>query len=109
MQEKTVLMPFPIKKADTFFTRLKGLMFKKEAIQDEGLWILPCNSVHMFFMSFSIDVLLLNEHMEVVQLYPSLEPWRVTKPNKHAYSTLELPEGIINKLEISVGDVIKIS
>ncbi|WP_395580276.1 DUF192 domain-containing protein, partial [Pseudomonas syringae group genomosp. 7] len=36
--------------ADSFFTRFKGLMFRKEVIKEEGLWIMPCNAVHMFFM-----------------------------------------------------------
>ncbi|WP_158587417.1 DUF192 domain-containing protein [Neobacillus notoginsengisoli] len=106
MRNKLVNIPFPIKKADSFFARFKGLMFKKAPIRNEGLWIIPCNAVHMFFMSFAIDVVLINERMEVVCLYPDLQPWTATKPEKKAYSTLELPSGTIASLGIEIGDMI---
>ncbi|MFZ7943939.1 DUF192 domain-containing protein [Neobacillus sp. 19] len=108
MCEKTVFIPYQIKVADSFFTRLRGLMFRKDPIKDEGLWIVPCNSVHMFFMKFPIDVVLLNERKEVVKLYPNLKPWSMTKPLKAAYSTLELPAGSINNLGIIVGSFIHV-
>jgi uncharacterized protein len=109
MNVKTINIPFRISMADSFFTRFKGLMFRKEAIQNEGLWIVPCNVVHMFFMKFPIDIVLLNEQTEVVKVYESLKPWKMTKPVKAAYSTLELPAGSIEKLGISIGNKIQCS
>lgn len=109
MNEKDINIPYQIKMADSFFTRLKGLMFRKEPIQNEGLWIIPCNSVHMFFMKFSIDVVLLNKQNEVVKVYSRLRPWGMTKPIKAAYSTLELPAGAIEQLGIRVGSIIHCS
>ena len=99
-----IKIPFEIKRADTFFTRFKGLMFRKSPIEKEGLWISPCNAIHMFFMSFPIDVVLLNEQLEVVNLVPGIKPWRITKPVQAATSTLELPNGSIERLGIRVGD-----
>ena len=49
MKGKTINIPYQIKMADSFFKRFKGLMFRKEPIKNEGLWIVPCNAVHMFF------------------------------------------------------------
>jgi uncharacterized protein len=109
MDGKTINIPFQISMADSFFTRFKGLMFRKEAIENEGLWIVPCNAVHMFFMKFPIDIILLNEQKEVVKVYHSLKPWKMTKPVKGAYSTLELPAGAIEKLGISIGTKIECS
>lgn len=106
MKGKSITIPYRIKMADSFFERLKGLMFRREPIENEGLWIVPCNAVHMFFMNFSIDVVLLNEQNEVVKVYPQLNPWKITKPEKSAHSTLELPEGSINKLGIHIGSII---
>ncbi|CAH2714471.1 hypothetical protein BACCIP111895_01634 [Neobacillus rhizosphaerae] len=106
MKEKTITIPYEIKMADSFVTRLKGLMFRREPIKNEGLWIIPCNSVHMFFMNFSIDVVLLNKQNEVVKVYHNLQPWRATKPVKSAYSTLELPAGSINQFGIHIGSII---
>lgn len=100
-------IPFEIKRAETFFSRFKGLMFRKSPIQNEGLWISPCNAIHMFFMSFPIDVVLLNEHMQIVSTISGIKPWRVTRPVPGALSTLELPAGTIEKLGITVGDHIR--
>lgn len=109
MKEDVINISFQIKLADSFFKRFKGLMFRKEAIIEEGLWIIPCNSVHMFFMKFPIDVVLLSKQNRVLRVYPNLKPWRVTMPIKGAYSTLELPLGSIDKLGIKVGNFIDCS
>lgn len=109
MNGKTINIPFKIEMADSFFTRLKGLMFRKDPIKDEGLWIVPCNGVHMFFMKFPIDIVLLNKQNEVVAVHQDLKPWRITKPVKTAHSTLELPVGSIKKLGIGTGDNIHCS
>ena len=103
MEGKIVTIPYQIEMADSFFKRFKGLMFRKDPIKDEGLWIVPCNAVHMFFMKFPIDIVLLNKQNEVVALHHDLKPWRMTKPVKAAYSTLELPAGSIEKLGICIG------
>jgi uncharacterized protein len=103
MKESIIKIPYQISLADTFFKRLKGLMFRKTPIKNEGLWIVPCNSVHMFFMKFPIDVVLLDEKLRVVGLYHSLRPWKITRPVKKANSTLELPAGSVKKLGIDIG------
>ncbi|MCH6267633.1 DUF192 domain-containing protein [Neobacillus citreus] len=107
MQKKIITLPYQINMADTFFKRFKGLMFRKNPITNEGLWIVPCNAVHMFFMKFPIDVVLLDKQNEVVEIHHTLRPWRITKPVKEAYSTLELPAGSAEELGINVGCIIK--
>jgi uncharacterized protein len=107
MQGKVVNIPYQIELADSFFKRLKGLMFRKDPIKNEGLWIVPCNAVHMFFMKFPLDIVLLSERNEVIGLHHCLQPWKMTKPVKNAYSTLELPAGSAEKLGIRIGSVIQ--
>jgi uncharacterized protein len=109
MKTETITIPYQIQMADSFFLRLKGLMFRKEPIKNEGVWIVPCNAVHMFFMNFPIDIVLLNEQNEVVKIFENLQPWKMTKPLKSAHSTLELPSGSIEKFGISVGTIINCS
>jgi uncharacterized protein len=109
MSNKTINIPYQIKMADSFITRFKGLMFRKQPIQNEGLWIVPCKAVHMFFMKFPLDIILLNDQNEVVKVYISLKPWKMTKPMKEAYSTLELPAGSVDKLGIGIGYKIECS
>jgi hypothetical protein len=38
--------------------RLRGLMFRKEQLNKEALWLTPCNSIHMFFMRFPLRAFL---------------------------------------------------
>ncbi|MFC6038761.1 DUF192 domain-containing protein [Paenisporosarcina macmurdoensis] len=97
-----------IKHATTFWSRFRGLLFYKSPIVDEGLLITSCNSIHMFFMRFPIDVVFLNQNNIVVKVVLNLKPWRIVSPVHSAYSTLELPSGTISKWNICEGDTIDI-
>lgn len=101
-------IPYSIKLADSFFTRLKGLMFRKDQLVEEGLWISPCNSIHMCFMKFSIDAVFLTKEGRIVKMVENLQPWRFVKPIKDAYSVIELPAGTITKLDLKQGEFIRI-
>ncbi|MEW9051415.1 MAG: DUF192 domain-containing protein [Neobacillus sp.] len=109
MKGNVVSIPYQIEMANSFFKRFKGLMFRKHPIRNEGLWIVPCNAVHMFFMKFPLDIVLLNERNEVLEIHHSLKPWKMTKPVKKAHSTLELPAGSAKELGINIGSFIQCS
>jgi uncharacterized protein len=96
-----------IAKAYSFFTRLKGLMFSKSLPEGHGLHILPCRSIHTFFMNYPIDVLYLNKEYEIVGLQKSFHPSKIGKVYKNGYSVLELPSGSIQKSETEIGHQIK--
>lgn len=102
-------LPLKVWKADTFMKRLKGLMFRKMPLQHDALLITPCNSIHMCFMFFSIDVVFLNEKNQIVKMVQKLKPWSFVAPVKGASTTLELPEGSIEKLSIKPGEFLNIS
>jgi uncharacterized protein len=108
MEQVIRTIPYSIKLADSFFTRLKGLMFRKDQLVEEGLWIFPCNSIHMCFMKFSIDAVFLTKEGRIVKMVENLQPWRFVKPIKDAYSVIELPVGTIEKLDLKQGDLISI-
>lgn len=94
--------------ANTFFKRFKGLMGKKTLDKGDGLYIYKCNSIHMFFMRFPIDVIFLDKNKAIVHLIENFKPWRLTLPVKFAMDTLELPAGTIKKYNISLGDTINL-
>lgn len=94
--------------ANTFFARLKGLIGKNTLEEDEGLCITPCNSVHMFFMKFSIDVLFIDKDNLVCKTISNLEPWRISPVVRGASCVVELPKDTIEKRSIEKGDYIKI-
>ncbi|MCL6570428.1 MAG: DUF192 domain-containing protein [Bacillus sp. (in: Bacteria)] len=94
--------------ADTFFKRLKGLMFSKSLPAGHGLLIRPCQAIHTFFMKYSIDVLYLSKDFEIVGLDETLKPAKVGKYQKRATSVLELPSGTIQKTETKIGNYLTI-
>jgi len=86
--------------ADTFWKRFRGLMGKPPPPNGEGLLIQPCNSIHMFFMRFPIDVVFMDREFRVVKLIRGLSPNKVVGTVAGAWQVLELEAG---KLPESVG------
>ena len=75
--------------------RFMGLMGRPSMPAGSGLWIEPCNSIHMFFMRFAIDVLFLDRQMRVKKVMLNLKPWRVSPIVFGARTTVELPAGTL--------------
>lgn len=92
--------------AETYCTRLKGLLGKKHLDIGEGLIIRPCNNIHMLFMNISLDIVFMSRSGEVVYLIKGIKPWRISPIVRNAYEVLELPVGIIEVAEIEIGDLI---
>lgn len=82
--------------ADTVISRLKGLMFEKELKENHALILYPCNSIHMFFMRFPIDVIYTDENFAVVKTVKNIKPWKVDFGHSKAKYTIELPIGTVN-------------
>ena len=51
--------------ADTSEKRRVGLLKHERLEPGEGLWIVPCESVHTFFMKFPIDLVYLDKKRKV--------------------------------------------
>lgn len=92
-----------LKKAESFFTRLIGLIGTKQ-MNDEGLLFPRANHIHTLFMSMPIDVVYVNKNMKIVKIDHSLKPWRVPMPVFKAHSLIELPSGWAKQKQLSVGD-----
>lgn len=89
-----------------FYDRFKGLLGKKEIKNDEALIIKPCNSIHMFFMKFSIDVIFIDKNDRVCEMIKNIKPWKVSKIIKEAKYVIELKSGKIEEHNIEIGDLI---
>jgi uncharacterized protein len=89
--------------ADTFWTRFRGLLGRKELAESEGLLIRPAGSVHTLFMRFPIDVVFLDGDHRVVKVVPGLRPWRLTAARR-AGRTLELSAGACARAGLAVGE-----
>lgn len=97
------------KVADSFWTRLRGLIGHDPLEAGEGLMIKPCKSVHMFFMRYPIDVIYVSGSGKVVELAPELQPNRVGPVVREASFVLEVPAGTIARTGTQVGDQVIVS
>ena len=93
--------------ADTMGARMVGLLTSRGLAEGEGLWIEPCNSIHTWFMRFTIDAVFLDREGQVVKLASRMKPWRLTAIARKARGVLELPEGTIERTGTAVGDLVE--
>ena len=94
--------------ADTSAKRCKGLLGRGGLPEGHALWIIPCESVHTWFMRFPIDVVYLDRKHRVRKACKAVPPWRVSMCF-FAHSVLELPAGIIDKTRTQRGDQLSVS
>ena len=93
--------------AGTGPSRKKGLLGRECFLPGEGLWIVPCEAVHTFFMRFPIDLIYLDRKRRIRKLRSSVGPWRVSGCMT-AHSVMELPAGAIRETQTEQGDMIEI-
>jgi uncharacterized membrane protein (UPF0127 family) len=89
--------------ADTSAKRRTGLLKHKRLEPGDGLWIVPCESVHTFFMKFPIDLVYLDKGKKVRKVRHAMPAWRLSACLS-AHSILELPAGTVQRTGTSVGD-----
>lgn len=90
--------------ASNFWTRTKGLLGRDGLSEDQALWILRCNSVHTYFMKFSLDLIFLNKKMVVVDTGTNVRPGRLVLPVWRATSVIELKSGFLEKNPVRIGE-----
>jgi uncharacterized protein len=94
--------------ADSFFSRFRGLMLKKNL--ERGLILkLPSqrgrrsSGIHMFFMRMSLDVIFADSEKKVVDT-ATLEPWKTYTPIAPARYVIELEKGKLEESKTEIGD-----
>ena len=89
--------------ADTSSKRRTGLLKHERFERGQGLWIVPCEGVHSFFMKFAIDVVYLDRKKRVRKIRKEMVPRRISACLT-AHSVLELPVGVIEASRTEPGD-----
>ena len=89
--------------ADSSAKRNKGLLGRKGLDPGTGLWIVPCEAVHTFWMKFPIDLIYLDRDHCIRKLRSSVPAWRLSGCLS-AHSVLELPSGTILGSQTQTGD-----
>ncbi|MBO4707003.1 MAG: DUF192 domain-containing protein [Elusimicrobiaceae bacterium] len=97
-----------LKMHDTYFSRLIGLMFKKNLPSGSGIILKPCTQIHTCFMRFNIDVIFLDKDLKVVHVIENMPPWRISPLFLKSRYTIELPSGTL-KGRIKKGEILALS
>lgn len=79
--------------ATSFWKRFIGMMGRTRPKNGEGILLRPCNSIHMFFMRFPLDVVFLDGDFEIVRIVRNLAPGRLVGAVNGASQVLEVPAG----------------
>lgn len=87
--------------------RRTGLLRHTSLAPGEGLWIAPCEAIHTVGMKFAIDVLFLNKKRKVLKIKKNMQRWRMAACLR-AHSVLELPAGMADRTNTSIGDQLEI-
>ncbi|MBI5575365.1 MAG: DUF192 domain-containing protein [Deltaproteobacteria bacterium] len=95
--------------AITFLSRGRGLLGRPALEEGEGLWIAPCRIVHTFGMSFSIDVIFIDNEGRILGLHPEMPQARITRYYRKAAGALELPSGVIGRTGAAAGDIVELT
>lgn len=103
--------------ADSFGRRFLGLMGRARLAPDEGLWLEPCDSIHMMFMRFAIDAVFLRRlapegpagaRGEVLEVRAGVRPWVGFARCSGAASVVELAAGSGDRLALAPGDRLRV-
>lgn len=108
-QSKNVLIADQAALADTFWTRMKGLLGRPKLSAGEALIITRCQSIHMFFMRFAIDAIFVDKNNCVVGLLEGIKPFRLSPIFRRASYVIELRSGTIVATKTAVGDQLDVS
>ena len=74
------------------WSRMRGLLGRASLAPGEGMLFRPTGSIHMFFMRFTIDAVFCDRDLVVLDVVPSLRPWRMAS-RRGAKVVIELAEG----------------
>jgi uncharacterized protein len=97
-----------VETADRGATRRKGLLGRDGLAPGEGLWIVPCESVHTFFMRFPIDLVYVDRNRRVRKVRSGVPPWRLSACLS-AHSVIELAAGAVRASKTEPGDDLEFS
>ena len=93
--------------ANSVLKRMVGLLNRSKLEPGEGLLLDRCYGIHTIGMRFSIDILFLDKDYRVIRVVRSIPPFRTCIVRKAIY-VLELPAGMIDGTNTTVGDQIQI-
>ena len=112
VESNEILLP-AARWCDSFFSRLRGFMFRASLEPEEGLVLVEARdnrmntSIHMLFVRMALGVIWVNNDGQVVDIVEA-QPWRLSyKPQAAARYVIEGHPAITR--QVKVGDHIQFS
>ena len=94
--------------AASFVERGKGLIGRRHLPPGFALAIMPCNGIHMFFMSIAIDVAHVDRDGRVIRILHAIQPGRPGPIVLKSAWVIELPAGTADATGLQVGDLVEL-
>jgi uncharacterized protein len=107
-KSKATVVGSQISVADSFTTRLIGLMGRRSLETGQGMLITRSSGVHTCWMRMSIDVVALDKRNRVIKVGHAVKPWRLSGLTLKTAQVLELAPGQIKAAGIEVGDQLEL-
>ena len=104
----SVVLADNVKLANTFCSRLIGLLNRSSLDKGEALILDPSYAIHTLFMRFTIDALFLDKNNKIIGLIHALRPFRFSPAFYKSVLTIEFPENTLKPELVQVGDIIKV-
>ncbi len=100
---RNTLLGHAIAVANTSAARNKGLLKQSGLAAGHGLWLVPCEGIHTFFMKFAIDLVYIDRKKRVRKVVRQVTPWRLSLCLS-AHSVIELSAGAVDESLTQPGD-----
>lgn len=85
--------------ADGFFSRFAGLQLRAPLERGRALALVPCASVHTFFMRFDLDLAMVDRSGRVLAVRRGVRPWRMVIAPSQTFAVIEFTSGFLPELE----------
>ena len=93
--------------ANTFWSRLRGLLGSAPLQAGQGLILAGEKSIHTLFMTFPIDVVYVDKNCKVIRVDSNMVPYRLGPFITPSAYVLEMPVGTIAQTDTKIGDQLK--
>ncbi|MDD2420528.1 MAG: DUF192 domain-containing protein [Heliobacteriaceae bacterium] len=90
--------------ADTFWTRLRGLLGRSHLPPGYALLLAPCNQIHTLGMRFPLDVLYLDQANVILEMEIMVKPGRIQRARRQAAKVVEFQGSTLNPGAIATGN-----
>ncbi|MEM8669862.1 MAG: DUF192 domain-containing protein [Planctomycetota bacterium] len=89
--------------ADTYFSRLIGLQFRRTMPTGEVLWLQGCKSIHTAWMRFRIDVVFLDDAYRIVDVHTAVPPWRIVRSKSRSAKHVVEARQLVSPEVVQIG------